>query len=178
MDRQPSRAVIVKAPRRAVPMTALHRRIRIRDARRHVPSLLARRRREVTQSPQRFSANGCPLTTDCRTRHPVPRSGNVGWPNVAFRGLQASVSPAPCAADLGAAFANGPQSCMRRICVDLHVATSPSGRGVSDGSGAYRSEARLLLLLGGDLALGWSLLLRGGFRLRCLLHHVALLVRA
>jgi hypothetical protein len=42
----------------------------------------------------------------------------------------------------------------------------------------YRSEAQLLLLLGGDLALRRRLLLRGGLRLRCLLHHVALLVRA
>ena len=37
--------------------------------------------------PSAFSANGCLLTTDCRTRHPVPRSGDVGWSKVAFRGL-------------------------------------------------------------------------------------------
>jgi hypothetical protein len=44
---------------------------------------------------------------------------------------------------------------------------------VIDSFGAYRSEASLLLLLGGDLALGRRLLLRGGLRLRCFLHHVA-----
>ena len=59
----------------------------------------------------------------------------------------------------------------------LHPA-SPGGREVFDKLGAHSSEARLLLLLGGDLALGRRLLLRGGLRLGCLLHHIALLVRA
>jgi hypothetical protein len=60
----------------------------------------------------------------------------------------------------------------------LAIAPSPVDVKSLAGFGAYCPEARLLLLLGGNLALGRRLLLRGGLRLRCLLHHVALLVRA
>jgi hypothetical protein len=49
---------------------------------------------------------------------------------------------------------------------------------VSDQHRSAPLRCELLLLLGGDLALGRCLLLRGGLRLRSFLHHVALLVRA
>src|SRR5215510_6726627 len=104
--------------------------------------------------PKSFS--GCPLTTGCRTGILYPeRQRSLACQRVAFRGLQASVSPTPCVADFGTASANGPQSC---TFADLHIATSPSGRKSSTGFGAHCSEARLLLLLGGDLALGRRLL--------------------
>jgi hypothetical protein len=149
--------------------------------RQHRAGLRARRRREVAQT---FS--GRPLTTDCRTGTLYPETATVtGWPTAAIRGLQASVSPAPCVADSVVSPTSAPPLRMDRNLARCRLAyrdiakwTGSRGPEVFDGIGAYRSEASLLLLLGGDLALGRRLLLRGGLRLRCLLHHVALLVGA
>jgi hypothetical protein len=68
---------------------------------------------------QTFS--GGPLTTGCRTGTLYPETATVaGRPAAAFRGLQASVSPTPCVADFGAAFANGPQSCTLQTGISRH----------------------------------------------------------
>jgi hypothetical protein len=124
--------------------------------------------------PKTFS--GCPLTTGCRTGILYPeRQWSLAGQRVAFRGLRASVSPTPCVADLSAAPRMDRNLADLQICISRHRRVDGKS---STGFGANCSEARLLLLLGGDLALGRRLLLRGGLRLRCFLHHTALLVRA
>ena len=111
------------------------------------------------------------LPADDRLRkpHPVPRSTRL---SLEVRELQASVSPTPFVADPGAASATASQSCALQISIRHHRVD------VKSSTGSERTAPRLLLLLRGDLALGRRLLLRGGLRLCCLLHHTALLAKA
>jgi hypothetical protein len=122
------------------------------------------RRRELAQILQRL-----PADDKLRKPHPVPRSPQL---SLVVRELQASVSPTPFVADPGVASATASQSCTLQIWI-RHRRVD-----VKSSTGPERTAPRLLLLLGGDLALGRRLLLRGGLRLGCLLHHIALLVRA
>jgi hypothetical protein len=124
------------------------------------------RRRELAQILQRL-----PADDRLRRPHPVPRATQ---PSLEVRELLASVSPTLFVVDPRRRL--GDRMTILRFA-KLHPA-SPGGREVFDKLGAHSSEARLLLLLGGDLALCGCLLLRRGFRLRCFLHHTALLVRA
>src|SRR5712675_1686367 len=125
---------------------------------------ITRRRREVAQILQRL-----PADDKLRKPHPVPRSTQL---SLAVRELQASVSPTPFVADPGAASAIVSQSCTLQIWIRHHRVD------VQSSTGSERTAPRLLLLLRGDLALGRRLLLRGGLRLCCLLHHTALLAKA
>src|SRR6266849_2996926 len=118
----------------------------------------------------RKSFNGYPLTTgaetaSCASKHPTVVGGS--------RASSLSLADALCRRPRRRP---GDRITISRFA-KLHP-TSPGGREVFDRLGAYCSEARLLLLLRGDLALGRRLLLRGGFRLCCLLHHTALLAKA
>src|SRR6266853_3349875 len=125
---------------------------------------ITRRRREVAQILQRL-----PADDKLRKPHPVPRSTQL---SLVVRELQASVSPTPFVADPGAASAIVSQSCTLQIWIRHHRVD------VKSSTGPERTAPRLLLLLRGDLALGRRLLLRGGLRLCCLLHHTALLAKA
>jgi hypothetical protein len=104
-------------------------------------------------------------TASCTSKHPTEVGGS--------RASSLSLADALCRRP-GVASATAAQSC---AFANLHP-TSPGGRKVFDWLGAHCSEATLLLLLCRDLALGRRLLLRGGLRLCCLLHHIALLAKA
>jgi hypothetical protein len=123
-----------------------------------------RRRREVAQILQRL-----PADDRLRKPHPVPRSTQLP---LEIRELQASVSPTPLSSTPAPPRRPHRNLALLQICIRHHRVDVKS----STGSEAYCSE--LLLLLRGDLALGRRLLLRGGLRLRCLLHHTALLAKA
>jgi hypothetical protein len=136
------------------------------------PATMSNAKPEHHRAPTRGGANPStvyPLTTGCGDRilyleHPTLAGGS--------RASSLSLADALCRRPrrrLG--------DRMTLPFAKLHPA-SPGGREVFDRLGAHCSEARLLLLLGGDLALGGRFLLRRGLRLRCFLHHTALLVRA
>jgi hypothetical protein len=133
----------------------------------------ARRRREVAQILQRLPADDrLQEPAPCTSKHQHAPAKPAGW---RFEGFKPQSRRRPVSSTSAPPSADGSRSCTLQVCISRHRLVDVKS---STGFGAHRSEARLLLLLGGDLALGRRLLLRGGLRLHCFLHHVALLVRA
>jgi hypothetical protein len=68
------------------------------------------------------SFNGCPLTTGCRNRHPVPRNNNGRWltDSRSFEGFKPQSRRRPVSQTPAPPFANGPQSCTLLVCISRH----------------------------------------------------------